>query len=177
MKSWFIRYSFSWCALLAIGGTCLAQAEPPRQLSPSQKIYLFQHRLIPEWTHRSNGAFFEDLSSGQHQRLLDLAAEVVSPEFAGGISIQAYPKADGLLIAFPAPVEPPQCYFIYIRRDPAKRTFSLFTYEKTPDLFGKGHKGGVVGSWSAGGQHGNLGPRDYEDAASFVKDVQGPTER
>jgi hypothetical protein len=100
--------------LLAIGGTCLAQAEPPRQLKPNQKIYLLQHRLIPEWTHRSNGAFFDDLSSGRHQRLLDLAAEVVSPEFAGGISIQTYPEADGLLITFPAPVEPPQCYFIYI---------------------------------------------------------------
>jgi hypothetical protein len=178
MKSHHIGISFFWLALLAINScTCLASQEDQRpEPTPHQKIYFFQHKLIPEWTHRTNGAFFGDLSNGRHQRLLDIAAEIVSPEFSNGISIKPYPKVGGLLISFPTPVEPPECYFIYIHKDPKKHAFSLFTYEKTRDPFGRGNKG-VVGSWSADGEHGNHGSRTYEDAGSFVTEMQGPAER
>ena len=39
------------------------------------------------------------------------------------------------------------------------------------DLFGSGDKG-VVGAWSADGKHSNFGPRKYDDAESFVTDLQ-----
>ena len=164
-----IRISVLWLALLAIGGTCLAdQEEKPRELSARDRTYLFQHRLIPEWTHRTGGAFFEDLSNGRNQQLLEAAAEIVSPEFSRGISIKPYPEAGGLLIAFPPPRGLAECYFIYVRRNPGKDSFSLFTYEKT---IGPG-SGGVVAAWTADGTHANFGVRDYEDAESFVADMQ-----
>jgi len=167
----------SFLASLATVGTCFAEPEKqPGEPSLHQKIYLFQHRLIPQWTHRSNGAFFEDLSNGKHQRLLDVATELVSPNFSNGISIKPYLEKGGVLISFPAPTEPPECYFIYISKGVPNGAFSLFTYEKSRDIFSQGNKG-VVGSWAAGGEHGNLGPRNYEDAESFVKEIQGRAER
>ena len=140
--------------------------EPTRK----QKVYHFQHQIIPRWTHDSNGAFFNYLNNDRINRLIATASQIVSPEFSAAISVKKYPDARGLLISFPAPTETPECYYIYIHKNNDGNKFSLFTYEKTRDLFKHGDKG-VIGSWSDK-SHSNFGTRTYEDSDSFVSDVQ-----
>lgn len=172
MTSLRLKLAASVLALVVCSGLWPAgAAAQPANLTPDQKVYLFQHRLIPELTHQTNGRFFNALSKGDAQKLLELAAEIVSPEFSAGISITPYPEFDALLISFPPPVQPPQCYFIFIRRDKASNGLALFTYEKTPNLFKDGSKG-VVGSWTAEDSHLNLGARTYEDPESFVREMR-----
>ena len=170
LKNQFARFIVFCTALLAINGACLGE-EPAKEPTMKDRIYFFQHSLIPQWTHQSDGAFFNDLNSGKSGKLLDAATKIVSPEFAAAISTKNYPDANGVLLKFAAPVEPPQCYYIYIQKDKNGTKFSLYAYEKTHDLLKEGNKG-VVGQWSAEGGHGNFGARTYEDAESFVTEVQ-----
>ena len=172
MTSLIFRVSVFCLALVACNGTWLASAgAQSKEPTTHQKIYFLQHKLIPMWTYQTNGAFFRDLSGGDSRKLLEVAAKLVSPEFSAGISVKPYPELNAVLISFPAPGQPPECYFIYIHGDPASNSFALFTYEMTRDLFNQGHKG-VVGSWSTEGSHGNLGFRAYEDSESFVREMQ-----
>lgn len=168
----------AFATLLTISAHCLAagEAQTKDPGERQERTYFFQHRLIPEWTHRTRGAFFDDLNADRLERLIEAASKVVSPEFAAAITVRKYPEARGVLISFPAPAAPPECYYIYIHRVGDGATFSLFTYEKTLDLLERGHKG-VVGSWSADKAHGNLGPRTYDDPDSFVRDVQNTVKR
>ena len=169
-KNRFASFLVCCMALLTINGACLAQ-EPAKEPTMKDRIYFFQHRLIPQWTHQSEGAFFNDLNSGKSEKLIEAATKIVSPEFAAAISIKKYPDENGVLIKFAAPVEVPQCYFIFIYKDKNSSKFSLYAYEKTHDLLKEGNKG-VVGQWSAEGGHSNLGARTYEDPESFVSEVQ-----
>ncbi|MBS1196972.1 MAG: hypothetical protein H6R18_757 [Proteobacteria bacterium] len=175
LKNQFARFLFCCMALLAINGACLAQ-EPAKEPTMKDRIYFFQHRLIPQWTHQSGGAFFNDLNAGKSEKLIEAATKIVSPEFAAAISVKKYPDKNGILIRFAVPVEVPQCYFAYIYKDKNDNKFSLYTYEKTLDLLKEGNKG-VVGLWSAEGGHSNLGARTYEDPESFVGEVQKAIQR
>jgi hypothetical protein len=154
---------------LVVSNTCLPQEQPAE--TTHDKIYFFEHRLIPQWVHDTNGAFFSDLVNGEHAQLLAFASQVVSSEFSEGISIITYPEKASFLIRFPEPGEPPECFFIYVQKNEDSETFSLYTYEKTLEL-GEGGFKGVVGSWSADKSHANQGPRSYDDAASFISDVE-----
>ena len=133
------------------------------------KIYYFQHRLLPQWTHESKGAFFDDLMHDHPDKLMKAASEIVGEEFSRKLLVRKYNDFNGVLLTFQTPNEPPECFFIYIVK--AKDGFKLYTYEKTTDLFGSGDKG-VVGAWSADGKHSNLGPRKYDEADSFVTELQ-----
>lgn len=170
LKNPFARFLVFCTALLAINGASLAE-EPAKEPTMKERIYFFQHRLIPQWTQQSEGAFFNDLNSGKSEKLIDAATKIVSPAFAAAISIQKYPDENGILIKFAAPVETPQCYYAYIHKSKSGDKFSLYTYEKTLDLLKEGNKG-VVGLWSAEGGHSNFGARTYEDQESFVSEVQ-----
>jgi hypothetical protein len=143
------------------------ESVPPKEITIHQKIYNFQHRLLPRWTHQSGGAFFNDLVQDRPEILLMAATEMVGEEFARNISIKKYKDPEAVLLTFPPPKESPACYFIYIAK--TKDGFEFYTYEKTVDLFKKGDKG-VVGEWSANKGHLNFGPRKYEDAESFVQE-------
>jgi len=170
LKNRFARFFVFFAALLTVNGACLGE-EPAKEPTMKDRIYFFQHRLIPQWTHQSDGVFFNDLNSGKSEKVIEAATKIVSPAFAAAISIKRYPDENGVLIKFAAPLEVPQCYFIFIYKDKSSNKFSLYAYEKTHDLLKEGHKG-VVGQWSAEGGYSNLGARAYEDPESFVSEVQ-----
>lgn len=138
-------------------------------VSVHQKIYHFQHRLLPKWTHESKGVFFDDLMAGNTDRLLAAATKHVGEDFSKKIEIRKYPEANGVLLIFPTPNETPECFFIYIVK--AKSGFRFFTFEKTSDLFGDGDIG-VVGEWTADGTHNSFDSRKYDDIESFVTELQ-----
>jgi hypothetical protein len=140
-----------------------------KEASIHEKIYYFQHLLLPQWTFESKGAFFDDLMHDHPDTLIKAASEIVGEEFSQKLSVRKYNEFNGVLLTFQTPNETPECYFIYIVKE--KDGFKLYTYEKTMDLFGSGNKG-VVGGWSADGKHSNFGPRKYDDADSFITELQ-----
>ncbi len=150
---------------LHAGEKAKSDKEPTRH----DKVYHFQHRLLPKWTHNSNGEFFNDLMNDQHETIINTAKKVVGEEFSKKISLRKYVASNGVLILFPTPKETNECYFIFIARVGNK--FIFYTYEKALDLFGSGIKGAVC-EWSADKEHRNYGFRKYVDAASFVADIQ-----
>ncbi len=159
------------CAFLQVTAClCIAdESTSSEKVSIHDKIYYLQHRLLPQWTHESKGAFFDDLMHDHPEKLLKAASEIVGEEFSRRLLVRKYNEFNGVLLTFQTPNEPPECYFIYIVK--AKDGFKFYTYEKTMDLFGSGDKG-VVGAWSADGKHSNFGPRKYDDADSFVTELQ-----
>jgi len=151
---------------------CLCKPESavsPEKPSMHQRIYSFQHRLLPKWTHESKGVFFDDLMQGNTGKLMEAAAKMVGEDFSKKIEIWKYPEAKGVLLVFPTPNETLECFFIYIVK--TKDGFRFYTYEKTSDLFGDGDKG-VVGEWTANGRHNNFDSRKYDDVESFVTELQ-----
>lgn len=133
--------------------------------TPKQRMYYFEHRLLPKWVFGSNGAFYEDLQSGHSEKLKAAAASVVGKEFADKLQVEVQPNKHEVLITFDPPKDMPMCYFILI--DKTEAGFSFRTLELTEDTFNKGIKTMVCG-WAADGSHQNFGPRKYIDAASFL---------
>lgn len=144
--------------------------QPP---SLEQKIYFFQHKVMPRWSHESDGNFYQDLQAGFHLRFFQLAEEMVSAEFSAGIVITQLADKQAVLFSFPSPTAAPACFFaLLVKRE---QGYDYYTYERTIDLPGL-PAAGVVGFWDAEGGHGNLGPRAYRDADSFVRDLLEPTD-
>lgn len=151
-----------------------AASEAARAAVPQERrIYYLQHRLIPNWVFKTSGAFYADLRSGSLDRLRAAASEIVSPEYAAGIKVTPYPDLNGVLIEYPTPQAVPHCYYTFIHAVPkGEPGYAVYTYEKTVNFPGAEPMVGVVGRWSADGAHGNLGPRKYQDVASFVADLK-----
>ncbi len=148
-------------------GVAPADKEP----STAQKIQYLQHRLIPGWAHQTDGAFFRDLSAGELTQLRAIATDLVSADYAKQIEVTAVPQQQGLLLTFPQPNVPPQCFFIFIQQR-ENNTYAVYTYEKAFSVTGlESGRVGVVGSWPADGGHANHGTRAYQDAESFLKDI------
>lgn len=139
-----------------------------------RNIYQLQHRLIPNWVHKSSGAFYTALVTGDLTRLRSVATELVSAEYAAGIKVTPYPALQGVLIEYPVPLTAPLCYFAFVHASNKSTSgYEVYTYEKTMNFPGMDPAYGVVGSWSAdGGQHANMGTRSYQDAESFVRDLK-----
>lgn len=157
--------------LVASGSRAVEEPGPSNSAIASESIYLLEHRIIPDWTHNTDGAFFADLLAGNYERLRATAAEVVSNEFAESITIENAQEDDGALIKFPEPTGLVECYFAYITTGKNVGTYLYFTYEKTEDEANIGVVG-MIGGWSKDLDHFNYGPRTYRDAGSFVSDVQ-----
>ncbi len=162
-------------ALLLAGGVAAATAvaEPgpstgKTEPSPRDRRYYFEHRLLPNWTHKSDGIFFRDLRSRAIQKLLDVAADIVGEDYADKIQVRPLEDENRVLISFPEPRELALCYHVLIVREGG--SFRIITLEKTEDILGTGVKG-VVGEWTAEGSHRNFGPRDYSDGDSFVREL------
>lgn len=160
------------CLLLlsAILGGCehagsKAQADEPPALD--QKIYALQHRLMPKWLFQVDSAFFDDLYRANLAHFRSSVAEFVSPEYAEQIVVQPLEGQDAVLIIFPEPESMPLCYYVLMRRKGDQ--YGYLTYERALDI-DDSVVVGVVGSWSKSG-HGNLGPRTYRDAQSFVREI------
>ena len=134
-----------------------------------KKIYFFQHKILPEWTFTTDGKFYADLLEGNLGHLKMAATEVISEEYANGISSEVINDGEAILIKFPKPKAMTNCFFVLILKN--KGEYSFFTYEKTMNFGGDDPVIGVVGSWSPEGNHGNLGGRTYSTSSDFVSDV------
>lgn len=144
------------------------------EMPTSKKIYFFQHKILPEWTFTTDGKFYADLLKGDLSHLKMAATEVISDDYANGISSEVIKDSGSILIKFPQPKAMANCFFVLITK--TKDEFSFYTYEKTMSFGGDDPVIGVVGSWSSEGSHGNLGGRTYSKASDFVSDVLGKTE-
>jgi hypothetical protein len=140
------------------------QQEP----SLNDRIYYFQHRLLPGWTFKSNGAFFKDIMSGDSSKIKAAASKIISPEYAEKISVKPIRESNGVLITFPEPENVPDCYFVLIRQVDNK--YMYITYEKTMNIADEGFAGAVCG-WSSEGTHSNYGFQKYTDPESFISDA------
>ena len=151
----------------AVGQT-MAYGEEKAEPSHHDRIYYFQHRLLPDWVHNSNGQFFSDLESGIHSKILDAAKEIVDVEFSEALRIESIPEKKAHLITFQTPIETPECFFILIKKE--DKGFAFYTLEKSFDLFGKGYQS-VVGMWTPEGVHLNLGERKYITLDEFLDEI------
>ncbi|PTB88457.1 hypothetical protein C9927_04080 [Pseudidiomarina aestuarii] len=137
-------------------------------------IYQFQHRILPEWTHHSDGQFYDELRAGDDSYFREVATEILGEDYANSIEIQSIENEEAVLINFPEPKSFTHCYAVLILKNPnfegAVDTFQYITLEKTlphddhPRL-------AVLGNWNAEGSHGNFGARTYTDAQTFLEDV------
>lgn len=155
-------------ALLAAPPRLRAVEETEAEPTPHQRVYYFEHTLLPKWTHHSNGVFFAHLSQNSLAPLLEAATEIVGAEFAQQLVVRVLPDANRILLTFQAPRDPPLCFFALVEKDGA--AFRYLTLEKTEDFLGNGTKS-VVGEWTADGRHLNQGPRLYDDEASFLAEL------
>jgi len=160
------RGVFLLAAALALSGGARADEPTKEEPSDGRKIYAFQHRLLPRWTHGSKGAFYRDLRAGKKERLIEAAEEFVGKEFAQGIVVRALPDAPQVLIEFPKPDRMPNCYFALVIEK--ESGFRYVTLELTAP--GDERVKTFVGEWTAEGAHLNFGPRDYTDSDSFLKE-------
>lgn len=143
--------------------------EPVQEkLTFSDKVYFLQHRLIRDWVFETDGEFFFDIYNHELAHLIDTTAEVVSPEYAEGLSVKPLVGKDAVLILFPTPETPPHCYYALITKE--GDNYHYYTYEKSLDLWGD-EVIGALGGWSREGDHMNYGPRSYKTSEAFVQDV------
>jgi hypothetical protein len=135
-----------------------------------QKVYYLQHKVLPQWTHESEGKFLYDLMNDDLSQLKEVASDFISPEYAENITVKNIDGRNLAIIIFPQPKFPTHCFFVLIRRN--EDSFYYTTYEK-PSMFFTDDNDfvGVVGGWSSEGSHLNFGPRSYSDLDSFIKDM------
>jgi len=146
-------------------------AEKAPEVPESQKVYYFQHRLLPELTYDSvsGDLLFADLMQGDLAKLQSIAAEIISADYATGMASKYYPEHDAALITFPTPKSLTNCFFVLIKK--GDKGYHFYTYEKTLSFSEDDPVKGVVGLWSEDGTHGNLGGRTYSTANEFVSDL------
>ncbi len=166
------------CAVCASAPPLLAQPkEQPAGPVPSERdrIYYFQHKILPQWTYQSGGAFFRDLKSGTIERLRAAARDLVGEAFAREMKLEAKSREHAVLIIFPPPKEPALCYAAAVVQ--LDVGYAYYTLELTEDIMNTGART-VLGSWSEDGAHRNHGTRTHADPAEFLKEVSPlPTAR
>ena len=64
MKSIPDLLRFTLLMLVSLPVFSMGAEEKPAEPSLRDRIYHFEHRLLPRWTHGTQGAFFSDLSKG-----------------------------------------------------------------------------------------------------------------
>lgn len=160
-----------FCAVCALTPGLPAQADSPETKSaPStrDRIYYLQHKILPDWTFKSGGAFFRDLKNGAIERLQAAARDFVGEEFAQAVQLDAKTAEHAVLITFPPPEEMALCFAVaVVQRDGG---YAYYTLELTEDIMNTGAKT-VLGSWSEDGAHRNYGTRTYVDPAEFLQEV------
>lgn len=141
-------------------------------MTPQQRVYYFQHRLLPRWTHESEGAFPNDLEKGNTAGLVRVATEMVGQEFAAALRIKTLTEPAGALIIFVKPTQVTECYASAVLRDEAG--FRYFTLELAEDYMKQGIKTFLCEWTNKSGElsHANLGARSYTDEEHFVADLR-----
>ncbi len=155
------------CPVFAADSPAPAATEEP---TPHQKLYYFEHRLLPKWAHRTQGAFFEDLRAGRVDRLQEAARAIVGPEYAGALVVEAVPVPTGVLLTFAAPAERGDCYFAFVAK--VGEGYRYFTYEKAMSVTGEAIEA-CIGEWGEDGGHRNFGFRNDKAREEFLKAVAG----
>lgn len=115
-----------------------------------RRVYQFEHRLLPAWTHQSDGAFYRDLAAGHAEQLIKAAHEIVGSDFATALRLRSLTEPAAVLITFPAPAEVPQCFFAAVVK--TESGFRYLTAEKALDLENTGIRAALC-EWSAEGSH------------------------
>jgi len=151
--------------LTAVATESPSEAKPP---TSHQKIYAFEHRVMPRWTHQTKGAFYEDMRKGLPVRLVDAAREIAGDEFANHIKVSNVATPEGVLVAFHEPEDAPLCFFVFIMK--TEEGFRYLTLEKSIDITGDGTTSALC-EWSYDGRHMNFGPRTYTDSKKFLVDI------
>ncbi|HXA80740.1 MAG TPA: hypothetical protein VNV14_05660 [Opitutaceae bacterium] len=148
-----------------------APANPPqKEPTESDRVYYFEHKLLPNWVHKSEGAFYSDLAQGNTKQLTDAATEIIGKDFSDGIKIRKIDKTDGILITFPKPKEPPQCFFAAVLKDGSE--YHYVTLELGEDITGDGSSKAFLCEWANNGDHLDFGPRKYNDEAHFLSELE-----
>jgi hypothetical protein len=162
-------------AALCLGGTAAgllsAEKEQP-EMTPQQRVYYFQHRLLPRWTHESEGAFPSDLEKGSTAGLVRVATEIVGREFAAALQVRTLTEPAGALIVFAQPTRVTECYAVAVLRD--ETGFRYFTLELAEDFLKQGIKTFLCEWTNQAGElsHANHGARSYTDEEHFVADLR-----
>lgn len=169
----FVALLFTACAgnqVKAPGSASqTASSEQKKELTRHDRVYYFQHKMMPRWLYESEGAFFDDLINGQLNTLQEHAKRVVDEEFAAALELKVFQEHGAVLIIFQKPQSPPNCYYAVVQRDGEQFTYT--TYESTVPM--SDEFVGIVGGWSKEGSHQNYGPRAYASADAFIFDVLG----
>lgn len=147
-----------------------AAAEAAAEPTPHQKLYYFEHRLLPKWAHRTQGAFYDDLQAGRVDRLQEAAREIVGPEFAAALAVEVVEAPAGVLVTFAAPAERGDCYFAFIAK--VGEGYRFFTYEKAMSITGQDIEA-CIAEWGEDGGHRNFGFRDDTARGTFLTAVAG----
>lgn len=158
--------------LLAFSGALVA-ATPgtetvPQEPTTHQKIYSFQHRILPKWTHQTNGAFYNDLREGLPAQLVEAATEIAGQDFAKQMAVTNVATPEGVLVTFSQPLDAPLCFFVFIMK--TEQGFRYLTLEKSMDIAEDGTKSALC-EWAKEGRHMNYGSRNYTDSKSFLADI------
>lgn len=153
-------------AMLLAAALSLSVHAAPKENDPekrSKNVYIFEHALLPNLTHRSDGELFKQLQGGSLAKTRALAAEFVDAEFAGALKLTTIKAGVAYGITFEAPLEPPHCHHaLVVKRGDAFEYFTLeMSFEQKTALCG----------WTKDGKHLNMGFRDYTDLKSFAKDA------
>jgi hypothetical protein len=146
-------------------GRLLAEEEKAAEPTREQKIYYFQHRLLPKWTYGSQGAFFEDLKGGKVEQMVEAASKIVDTNFAKQLKVRSLEDGTKVLITFEEPKQPRHCHFVLIEK--MASVLQFITLERTEDILNVGTKAALCG-WSEDGKHLNYGSRKYSDEARFL---------
>jgi hypothetical protein len=179
MKAVLHRLGLTVLLLSGLPGSLLAAepaapAENParNESTPEQKRYLFEHMVLPRWTHEENAAFPAHLLAGRSEGLVAAARDIVGEEYAQGLRVRQLESPAGALILLPKPQAVPQCHAIAVIT--AGAGYRYFTLEMTEDYLGDGSKTCLC-EWQKGGdepKHANFGPRPYDDVEKFLAEVQ-----
>lgn len=152
---------------------CPALADAPAdpgQTKPTvhDQVYAFEHKLLPGWVHKSEGAFYSDLEKGETKQLFEAATEIVGKDFADGIKIRKINLPDGILITFPKPNEAPECFYAAVLKDGSE--YHYVTLELSEIFLSDGTKSFLC-EWASDGSHLDFGPRKYDDEAHFLSEL------
>ncbi|MEN7972741.1 MAG: hypothetical protein ABFR47_02780 [Verrucomicrobiota bacterium] len=152
----------------AVFGAVVSGKDEESAATRHDKIYHFEHRLLPGWVHNTEGHFFADLASGIPEPMIDAAKEVDGAEFVKSLKLKSYPAEKAYVIVFQQPAQASECYYAIIKKE--AKGYSYYILERGVDLFGVGGDSFVC-MWTKDLVHTNLGVREYNDLDSFIKEV------
>lgn len=129
-----------------------------------QKVYAFEHRLTPRWTHDAEAALYADLRDGRVDQYRAAAREVVDERFADALIVRPFEDLPAVLITFEPPHTPPRCHFAAVVR--TADGFRYFTLEKS---LGLQEMNAAFCEWTKDGAHHLLSFTSQISETVFVR--------